>query len=267
MKNRLQTYRQSRDELLTRIVTELSNDERFSAAWLIGSYARNESDDVSDLDIRIVVAHPHSKTLCARQNQVSHQTISERLELFSRFGKPALIHENNHNAPENGTFTFVLYSDSAIMIDWVLMPELNAERPAQSLLLFEKGHLPVSAPPALENVEESKKTVAEQWAFFWMMTAVTTKYIIRRDDVFVIHWLENLHRITQDIQRRISRQPWQYIPRSLSRPQTTGERQIESLKRLCEKMQELKPQVAEFTGSEPFVPITEIEALFSLTKN
>src|ERR1044071_2193471 len=104
MKNRLHAYRQSRDELLTRIVTDLSSDERFVAAWLTGSYGRNESDDISDLDIRIVVSQPHSKTLCARQDQVSPETTRERFELFRRFGKPALIHENNDNAPENGTF-------------------------------------------------------------------------------------------------------------------------------------------------------------------
>jgi len=267
MKNHLQAYRQSRDELLTRIVTDLSNDERFVAAWLTGSYGRNESDEVSDLDIKIVVAQPHSEALCARQDQVSPETTQGRFELFSKFGKPALIHENNNNAPENGTFTFVLYSSSAIMIDWVLMPQLNVERPFQSLLLFDKGNVPVSSPPVPEELEESQKRVAEQWAFFWMMTAITMKYIIREDDVFVIHWLENLHRITQDIERRISRQPWNYVPRSLSQAQTTRQKQLDTIRQLCTRMQELKPGVAKFTESEPLMPITEIETLFSLTKN
>ena len=267
MKNRLHAYRQSRDELLTRIVTDLSSDERFVAAWLTGSYGRNESDDISDLDIRIVVSQPHSKTLCARQDQVSPETTRERFELFRRFGKPALIHENNDNAPENGTFTFVLYSGSAIMIDWVLVPQSNAERPFQSLLLFDRGNIPVSAPPAPEDLEESIKMVADQWAFFWMMTAITIKYIIREDNVFVTYWLQNLHRILQDIERRISRQPQKYVRGSLSQPQTTHEKQIESLKDLCEKMKQLKLRVAEFTGSELYLPITEIETLFSLTKN
>lgn len=269
MKNRLHAYRQSRDELLARIVTDLSNDERFIAAWLTGSYGRNKSDEVSDLDIRTVVAQPHSEILCARQDQVSPETTQERFELFSKFGKPALIHENNNNAPVNGTFTFVLYSGSAIMIDWVLVPHPNAERPFHSLLLFDKGNIPVSAPPIPEGLEESKKTVAEQWAFFWMMTAITVKYIVREDLVFVQEWLEHLNRMVRETDRRIQRIAWQdaYIRGAISKLQPTREKQIESLKQLCERMQALKPRVAEFTGSEPLMPVTEIETLFSLTKN
>ncbi|HUF00132.1 MAG TPA: nucleotidyltransferase domain-containing protein, partial [Anaerolineales bacterium] len=106
MNPNLQDYLQSRNVLITSIVTELSSDERLLAAWLTGSYGRNDADEVSDLDLNIVVAEPYTKILCARQEQVSHKTTSARLELFSRFGQPAIIHENNHNAPENGTFTF-----------------------------------------------------------------------------------------------------------------------------------------------------------------
>ena len=41
MKNSPEAYRQSREVLLANIVSELSNDERFVAAWLTGSYGRN----------------------------------------------------------------------------------------------------------------------------------------------------------------------------------------------------------------------------------
>jgi predicted nucleotidyltransferase len=268
MENRLGAYRQSRDDLLTRIVIELSNDEHFVAAWLTGSYARNDADDVSDIDIHVVVGKPYSEILCARQAQVSPITTEERLELFRKFGEPALIHENNNNAPKDGTFTFVLYSGSALMIDWVLRPQMNTERPSQSVLLFDRGNIPVSAP-APEDVEESKKAVAEVWAFFWMMTAITIKYIVREDLVFVQEWLEILHGMVREIERRIERVPWQnaYVRGSLSKLQPTREKQIESLKQLCERMKELKPRVAEFTQSEPLMPIAEIETLFSLTKN
>lgn len=248
---------------------ELSSDERFIAAWLSGSYSRNEADEVSDLDLNLVVADSHSKLLCNRQEQVSHQTTAERLAIFRKFGEPALIHENNHNAPKNGTFTFVLYSGTALMIDWVLIPQMNAARPYRSALLFDKGNIPISSPPAPEELEESKKVVAEQSAFFWMMTAVTIKYIVREDLVFVQNWLEHLHAMVREIERRIERVPWQdiYVRGSVSKLQPTREKQIESLKQLCERMQELKPRIAEFTESEPLMPITEIETLFSLTEN
>jgi len=266
MSSDLKAYRQSRESLLAQITKELSGDERFLAAWLTGSYGRNDADEVSDLDLQIVVAEPYHEILCARREQVSHKTTEERLELFSKFGKPAIIHENNHNASENGTFTFVLYAGSALMIDWVMMPQMSAERPFQSVLLFDRGNIPVSPPPTPEELKESKKTVAVIWAFLWMMTAITTKYIIRGDLVFVQNWLEQLHGLIREIERRTERLSWQqtYTRGSLSQLQPTREKQIESLRQLCKRMQELKPKVAEFTESEPLMPIAEIETLLSL---
>ena len=267
MKVNLKNYLRSRNVLITSLVTELSNDQRILAAWLTGSYGRNEADAVSDLDLTVVIAEPHHKVLCARQEQVSHTTTPERLELLSRFGTPALIHENNHNAPEHGTFTFVLYSKSALMIDWVLIPSTNAERPSQSVLLFDKGNFPVAIPPLPESPEESKRVVAELWSFFWMMTAVTIKYIVRGDLVFVQTWLENLHEKLWEIERRMQRVSWQeaYRRGSHSQFQPTRDQQIESLKQLGQRMRELEPRIATFIGFTPADPSAEIEMLFALT--
>lgn len=264
MKPSLKTYQQSREVLLTSIITELSSDERCAAAWLAGSYARNDADEVSDLDIRVVIAEPYTETLCERQEQVSHTTTSERLDFFSRFGQPALIHENNNNAPEGGTFTFVLYSDSALMVDWTLLPQINAERPFQSLLLFDKANLPVSHPPEAKELEQSRKYVAEQWAFFWMMTAVTIKYIIRNDNVFVTRWLEVLHGLVEEIQRQLRGEPSEYIRGSLTQLQHTRETQIESIHSLCRTMQALTPQMEQFSGVNLAPPQKEIETLLAL---
>jgi len=262
----LKTYLRSRNVLITSLVTELSNDERILAAWLTGSYGRNEADAVSDLDLTVVVAEPHHATLCARQEQVSHTTTAERLELFRRFGEPAIIHENNHNAPDNGTFTFVLYSKSALMVDWVLMPATNAERPYYSLLLFDKGNIPVSELPLPEELEKSKKAVAERWSFFWMMTAVTIKYIIRGDLVFVQTWLEQMQGMIREIERRMERIPegQTYRRGSLSQLQPTREKQIEALQQLCKEMQELTPRITDFIGFTPADPSAEIEILLAL---
>lgn len=264
MNTSLEAYRQGRDALLGQIASELSQDERFVAAWLTGSYARNEADDVSDVDLRLVVAPAYSAPLCARQEQVSSRTTSERLALFSQFGKPALIHENNNNAPEGGTFTFVLYTGSALMVDWTLIPQEGAERPIQSRLLFEKEAIPLASAPEPEEPERAKKIVAEQWAFFWMMAAVTVKYIVRGDVVFVTEWLEHLHGMVREIERHFRREPWNYIRGSLSRLQSTPEKQVGSIRSLCQKMQTLAPQVEHFTGILTAVPMEEIEALLAL---
>jgi predicted nucleotidyltransferase len=266
MTNNLEAYAQSREVLLTSIITELSADERCAAAWLTGSYGRNNADPVSDMDITVAIAEPYSAVLCARQEQVSHTTTPERLALFGKFGEVALIHENNNNAPEHGTFTFVLYASSALMIDWVLIPQTHAERPSQSLLLFDKPNIPV-APEVPEDPEKNNKAVAEIHAFFWMMTAVTLKYIIRGDLAFVQNWLEVLHKLIREIERRMEGISWlqAYVRGSISPLQATREQQIQSLRELIMRMQKLHPALQEFTGSQLSAPVAEIEFLLSLT--
>jgi predicted nucleotidyltransferase len=267
MKTTLEAYRQSRELLLEKIIRELSSDKRCITAWLAGSYARNDADEVSDLDIKVVIAEPYNENLCARQEQVSHKTTPERLALFSKFGKPALIHENNNNAPEGGTFTFVLYSDSALMVDWTLLSPKNAERPSQSLLLFDKDNIPVSPPPEPEELEQRKKAVAEMWAFFWMMTAVTIKYSIRNDDVFVTRWLEILYGLVEEIELQLRGEPSEYVRGSLTRLQPTREKQIESIRSVCRTMQALTPQIEQFSETALVHPSKEIETLLSLVSN
>jgi predicted nucleotidyltransferase len=260
----LETYRDQRDSLLTEITETLSKDERFVAGWLTGSYSRNDADSLSDIDLSLVVSDKYSASLCTRLEQVSARTSTERYALFSQFGNHALIHENNNNAPEGGTFTFVLYAESAVMIDWVLIPQINATRPFQSRLLFEKVAVPIAPAPGPEDLEQSKKSVSEMWAFFWMMTAITIKYIHRDDGVFATEWIEHLHGLIHEIDRRLNGQPWSYRRGSLSHLQPTREKQIQLIRELCMTMQALKPEVAEFIEAEPDTPLMEIESLLSM---
>lgn len=257
------THHEKRNTLLSEINMSLSKDERFAAGWLTGSLARNDADFLSDIDISLVVLKEHSETLCKRLEQASGNTAPERFLLFSQFGKPALIHENNNNAPEGGTFTFTLYSTSALAVDWVLIPQEKAVRPFQSRLLFDKVEIPILPPPEPENVEQSKKAVAEMWAFFWMMTTVTIKYIHRGDGVFANQWIENLHGIIHDIERRMDGKSWSYIRGSFSKLQPTRENQIESIIELTNRMLELKIKVSNFIESEPATPKSEIDYLLS----
>src|SRR5689334_11398000 len=111
----MRNYQLSRLTLLGDIIASLSHDERFVAAWLAGSFGRDEADARSDLDLNVVVSAQDAEVLCTRPWQVGAGTTAERLELISGFGKPAIIHENHNNAPNGGTFTFVVYSESAVM--------------------------------------------------------------------------------------------------------------------------------------------------------
>jgi predicted nucleotidyltransferase len=260
----LQAYRESREALLAKIVQTLSSDDRFLAAWLTGSYARNEADAVSDIDLSVVVSKDHSQILCARHEQTSAQTSQERLELFSRFGQPAAIHENNNNAPEGGTFTFVLYHPSALVVDWTLIPYKQARRPFQSYILFDKVDLPVSPPLQPEDLDLRIKLASERIAFFWMMAAVTAKYIFRQDDVFVNYWLEELHKIVREVERLVGGQAKHHRRVSINSFIPTWEGQVQALYRHCDRMLNLMPKVADLGGYVPANPMPTIEILLNL---
>lgn len=98
------------------------------------------------------------------------------------------------------------------------------------------------------------------------MTAITIKYIIRGDLVFVQNWLEELHKLIREIERRMEGISWlqAYVRGSVSQFQPTREKQISSLRELVLKMQKLHPAIQEFTRSELSAPMAEIEFLFSL---
>ena len=264
MSNILKAYRESRDGLLSRIVQVLSTDERFVAAWLTGSLSRNDADTVSDIDLTLVVSDSHSGNLCKRAEQISGQTTGERLGLFSQFGTPALIHENNNNAPEGGTFTFTLYARSRLMVDWVLIPQSKAHRPSGAYLLFEKSSIPIAPSAESENLEQRIKKASERVAFFWMMMAVTAKYLIRRDGVFVNHWLEILNEVSQEIERLIAGKVWEYKRGSRSMLEPTNEGQKQAMLKLGERMESILPELIKIGGQVSPSPMTEIKALLDL---
>jgi len=267
MNPKLETHKKHRELLLEKIVEYISHDDRFVAAWLTGSLGKNVSDSFSDIDISIVVSEQEAEYFCTRLEQVSAQTTPERLAFFSQFGTPALTYENHNHAPSGGAFTSVLYAGSALTVDWILIPQSKATRPLPSQLLFDKTGIPTAPAPEPEELEQSKKSVAEIWAFFWMMTAITIKNIHRNDGVFVAHWIEILFQLKYDIERRLKREPWKYTRRSISQLQPTREKQIESICELYGTMLDLKPAVKHFIGMEPATPLAEIEILLSLGDN
>jgi predicted nucleotidyltransferase len=157
MSEKQTSYLQAREALLEHIATTLKQDQRFIAAWLAGSHARGEQQWFSDLDLHVVVAEAYSEILCAQPWSVGAKTTPERLALFSQFGEPAVIYEVHANNLVGGTFTYVLYQESAINVDWMLIPQSLAQREHPSLLLYSHVELPeprAEEPPSREECAE-----------------------------------------------------------------------------------------------------------------
>lgn len=262
----LDNYAAERDQLLNAITDFLERDERFVAAWLGGSFGRGEADALSDLDLFVGVDDRYSDAICRRQRQVAEGTTDERLALVSQFGRPAIIHENHNNAPEGASFTVVVYADTAVPVDWTLVPQAKAQRQPESLLLFEKAAIPTSRPnPPDEDIEERTHRLSERRAFFWMMTVPTTKYALRGDAVYFHIMLDMLHRTVADVERLLRGERWEYQRGSTADLAVTIPEQVAAVRKLCERMLELEVEMRLF-GVSPFSsPMGTLDKLFGLT--
>ena len=199
-------YAALRDELLARIVADLGADERFPAAWLFGSFGRDEQDTYSDLDVTVLVAAEHAPTLCARPWSSAGRTTPERREIVSRFGIPLIVQEAHGNAPNGGAHTNVIYSNGT-RLDLNLVPITGATRPHASLLLWDRAGVPLEPAPEPESIEERRRIVGQRMALFWVMAEEAAKYRLRGWHVAVQMMLADLQDKVETVQRLVAGDP------------------------------------------------------------
>jgi len=246
--NLLQEYALARDTLLEKIVASLKHDTRFVAAWLTGSFARDEVDDLSDIDITVVVSQHYVDQLCAQTETITNRPPRDRVDLFSQFGDIDFAYENNRNAPTGGTATNVMYAPLGLRVDWVLVPEETAQQPENMKLLFSNIDVPSISKPAPDSQEERAKDAAKMVGFFWLMATTVTKYLIRGDGVFVTSWLEYLTELVSDVERQLAGTPEVHHRGSMTRLYAEPVEQFEHLRKLCERIKILMPQVTALGG-------------------
>ncbi|HLJ36539.1 MAG TPA: hypothetical protein VKU38_22970 [Ktedonobacteraceae bacterium] len=241
------SYVFARTDLLAHITTTLQNDERFVAAWLTGSFGRGEQDVYSDLDIRVIVADDYSEAFCAQPWPDGARTTDERLALFSLFGIPSVIYDAHGNAPEGGTFTYVLY-ENGLNVDWILVPQSKAQRASDTLLLFDTVGVSMEPAYTIEPEEIRAKAASEQVNFFWTMTPIAVKYMLREQPVAFHDFLELLHNVLREAERLVAGEPEHYHGGAYATLCTTLEERVNAIRQLCERMLALMPQVAHMGG-------------------
>lgn len=259
----LNEYANQRDDLLKSIVDYLKHDDRFVAAWLTGSFGRGEAQADSDLDLMVATT---DEALLTRPSLPPHQVPPARLALIRQFGEPGLIFEAHHNAPAGSTMTTVYYGTTAVCVDWVLRPLTGTTRPLLSLLLFEKSAIPIQPAVEAESEAERIRLAEHDIAYFWLMTAVIPKYIIRGETLLFHIWLKTLHDVQHNLERLIAGQPKQYrpdigVPLKLSQAE-----QITAVLDLCTGVEELMTAVAKMGGSVPEDPMSIVRRRLALTE-
>lgn len=260
--NLQEQYATHRASVLAQIAETLKADVRIVAAWLTGSYSRHEQDTLSDLDLRIVVADAYSDTLCmVPWETASPTTTAERLTFIRQFGETGIVFDTKSMWPEGGSFTLTLYYETGLHLDWVLLPQANAQRPQESVLLFDKANIPLESTPEPESLEQRITTASDIVGFFWMIAASSLKYIYtpRYDAVNFHLLLDWLHNALHDVQRAVDGTPWQYHSGAYAKLAPTRRELIVAFRNLCNRMLALMPEVERMGGYVPLSPMSPIE--------
>ncbi len=250
----------ARRRFIDALVDVLTADGRYVAAWLGGSIARGDDDALSDVDLCIVVSDEAAATLCARPRQLAGYTTAERAALFDRFGRPALIHENQHNAPEGDSFTCVVYA-SLLTVDWVFVPRALAVRPSDAHLLFDKEGIPVRPPSPLPSRAQRAERASERVAFFWLMISIVVKRLLRGDAVGVNHMLAGLEPLVREVWTLATGLPVPYTTKSSFPIAATIEQQVAAVRQFYDTMLALSPAIEALGGYVPDAPMAVVDSL------
>ncbi|HZR41226.1 MAG TPA: hypothetical protein VFB12_13980 [Ktedonobacteraceae bacterium] len=260
-------YAANRDALLQRMIETFTKDERVVAAWLEGSFGRGAQDDLSDLDLRVVIADEYADQLCSCTSTATTQiTCPQRLAFIEQFG-PALVLREDVSWVPGGCFNLVIYRETAVNVDWVLIPQSKAERPiVECRLLLDKVGIPLALPPAPESLEERIQLASRDVGFFWLMMAIGIKYMLRGEFLSLYSFLSAANDALQNVQRLVAGRSW-HVNRPLTTLALTQQEQMTFIRQLCNAMLEVMPRLEALGGTIPEDPMAVIELWLSLVPN
>lgn len=243
----------ARNKFLDQARVRLEADPRIVAAWLAGSFGRQEQDEFSDLDLCLVVADMDATTLCATSRPAGAGTVAERQEIVGSFGEPAIIHEHHANAPIGGSFTCVIYRESGLAVDWTFIPLASASREPRTLLLFDDVGVPLAPLPRLDAAGQTGR-LAERYAFVWMLSVPAAKALRRGDGVRFHAILEMMHSASREIEHLLDGAAAKYTRQSQAPFCPTVEHQRQALLDLADRMVELSKRVEAAGATVPREP-------------
>lgn len=165
--------RMERDALLARIVADLESDETVVAAWLAGSLGRGAGDDLSDIDLWIVVDDDCIDSIVATPDEFVHAIVPTVMEIHA----PA-------NAPAGGAYllTWIAGRHGPQQVDWCWIPASRATRPGRTRLLFKRRTIPAElVSPRLSDAALTS-AVAEAVKNALLMAFISAKHAQRGND-------------------------------------------------------------------------------------
>ena len=171
----LKAHQLERAELLQRAQAALQQDNRVSAAWLFGSLGRGDADDLSDIDLFIIVADQHQADM-----------VANRYAYMAQLGEPLLVLEAPQNWPPGAVYNMALYPGASgpHQIDWYWQRQSAARLPTEIHLLFDHVNLPYANGPTRFDYapvppRPPTEVATQEVNSFWVMLLIAAKYIAR----------------------------------------------------------------------------------------
>ncbi|MGC4105229.1 MAG: hypothetical protein QM753_02590 [Thermomicrobiales bacterium] len=182
-------YARDRDLLLAHIVDQLASDPDVLAIWLEGSLGRGESDDLSDLDIGIVMNDARIADIVTDPGLHARAVVETSLEL------PA-----PSNAPKRGAYllAWVPWGDGRIpfQVDWYWYAASSAVRPANARLVLNRTDEPIPVEERMVLSDRERDEVfADALRTGFAMAVIAAKRIVRGNAWVIASHLDSVDQL------------------------------------------------------------------------
>lgn len=247
----LQIRRTEQEILLQRAIIILQADQRVVAAWLFGSHGRHTADALSDIDLWVVVADEQCETI-----------VAERERYVAQLGRPVLVLESFHNAPVRGGYLMALYPGQVgvYQVDWYWQRQSDASLPQHAVVLFDRVGIPqdtrqeqLDAPGPSDHLSQLERAAqaTQLNAFFWVMTNIAVKSILRHKTWDAVNHLEGSRGLVDQVKYLVglsTTQPGQEAWRTTVLPPVQRHTLIAMLREIAREMEQLTPNIEAIGG-------------------
>ena len=263
----LQIRRTEHEALLQQAQRVLQADQRIVAAWLFGSGGRRTSDAFSDLDVWVIVEDDSIETMSA-----------ERQHYAAQLDQPVLLLESPGNAPAGGAYLMALYPGRAGVhqVDWYWQRQADASLPRHAVLLFDREGIPQDTrqeqldppgtPPPLTQQARAKQATQLN-TFFWAMSNIAVKSVLRRQAWMAVSHLEGLRGLVDGMKRLVGLstvQEGQEEWRTTLLPPVDRAGQMAMLRAIAQEMEQLTSAIELIGGQIPSQAIPYVYSFFDL---
>jgi predicted nucleotidyltransferase len=242
LQQRLAAHAAERGQLVARASELLMADPQVSAAWLFGSLGRGDEDELSDIDLFVIVRDADHPAF-----------VAERYALMAHLGEPLLILEAPQNWPPGGVYNMALYAatEGPLQVDWYWVRQSVGAIPSETRLLFDRANLPRLTTPTQFDYAPVPDRPPEEIAtqdvnLFWVMLLIAAKYLARLPNEQVIPPPVDALRRTAEF-AGVARDGLPTIEPTPTDPLA----RLAALRTLAQQMEEMMPAVIAHGGRVP----------------